>query len=95
MRVRNINGTSADNCPCGSWLEHWKKFSRQTSTYCPVDMCTEKTEAGAHVQKDGSHDERWFIIPLCKQHNAETGKTLTINSTVTLVPAIVSTTCGR
>jgi hypothetical protein len=47
------------------------------------------------VQKDGSHDERWFIIPLCKKHNAETGETLTINSTVTLVPAIAGTTCGE
>ena len=24
---KNISGTSQNNCNCGSWLEHWEKFS--------------------------------------------------------------------
>lgn len=95
MRVTNINGTSDNTCNCGSWLNHWKNFSRQSiPKYCPEESCVQKPGVGAHVQRDDSSDARWYIVPLCKTHNGETGKSLTISDSVTLVSANVSDTCG-
>ena len=96
MKVKNINGTSDNTCKCGSWLDHWKRFSGQSvPTYCPEEKCTQKPEVGAHVQKDSSTDDSWYIIPLCKTHNGETGKSLTVSDSVTLASANVSKTCGK
>lgn len=94
MRVRNIEGTSENVCKCGSWLDHWKNFSRQSlSAYCAERSCTKMPEVGAHVQKDTS-DNSWYIVPLCKDHNRKTAS-LEIVDSVALVPANVSITCGR
>lgn len=96
MKVKNINGTSANICKCGTWLEHWKKFSNQhLPGSCPVANCTQKPEVGAHVQKDSSTDSSWYIVPFCKAHNAEKGKSLFISDSITLVSANVSITCGK
>jgi len=96
MKVKNINGTSQKTCKCGSWLDHWKNFSGQSlPTYCPAVGCLEKAEVGAHVQKDSPTDSSWYIVPLCKKHNAETGKSLDIGDWVKLVSANVSETCGN
>src|SRR5690242_375654 len=34
IKVNNVNGTSDKYCKCGSWLDHWKKYSRQTTNHC-------------------------------------------------------------
>jgi len=95
MKVYNINGTSDNTCRCGSWLEHWKNFSKQSlPDYCPEKNCLKKPEVGAHVQKEG-YDNSWYIIPLCKTHNSETGKSLEVSDSIKLVPANVSETCGK
>lgn len=94
MKVININGTRENTCKCGSWLDHWKNYSRQSlPSYCPEAECREKPEVGAHVQKNGSTDKSWYIVPLCKTHNGETGKSLEVGS-VELVSANVNETCG-
>lgn len=94
MKVRNINGTSQNACKCGSWLKHWEKFGGKSApTYCSESSCTEKELVGAHVQKDTSTDKSWYIVPLCKKHNAKTDS-LTISDLTTLVSANVSQTCG-
>ena len=96
MKVKNINGTSDNACKCGSWLDHWKKFSSQSvPSFCPEEKCTKKPEVGAHVQKDSSSDTSWYIVPLCSAHNQEKGKSLTISDNVVLVSANVSSTCGK
>ncbi len=96
MKVNNINGTSDSTCKCSSWLEHWKKFSGQAlSTYCAEKACIKKPEVGAHVQKDSSTDKSWYIVPLCKDHNGETGRALTLVDSVALVSANVSLTCAK
>jgi hypothetical protein len=95
MRVRNIDGTSTRTCKCGSWLDHWKNFSGQSvPSLCPVVGCFQKPEVGAHVQRDSATDSSWYIVPLCRTHNAETGKSLDISDSVKLVSANVSQTCG-
>jgi hypothetical protein len=96
MKVKNVNGTGSNKCNCASWLQHWVDFSGQAlSTFCSEGKCTAKPEVGAHVQKDSDLDNNWYIVPLCKGHNAETGKSLTIVDSVQLVLANVSETCGR
>jgi hypothetical protein len=96
MRVKNINGTSQNACKCGSWLDHWKKFSGQVlPTYCTEKSCMGKPEVGAHVQKDSSTDSSWYIAPLCKTCNAKTGQSLDLMDGTALVPANVSETCGK
>jgi hypothetical protein len=96
MKINNINGTSDNTCKCGSWLDHWKKFSGQTlPTYCPESTCAQKPEVGAHVQKDSTSDSAWYIVPLCKTHNSKMGSSLTVSDSVALVSANVSKTCGR
>lgn len=93
MRVNNINGTSDNSCNCGSWLDHWKNYSRQSiPTDCPEKSCTKKPEVGAHVQKSGYGN--WYIVPLCADHNQQTGSSLEISDSIALVSANVSETCG-
>lgn len=94
MQVTNINGTSDNTCRCGSWLAHWRTFSRQElPALCAEIRCIETPEVGAHVQKAGSSE--WFIIPFCKSHNALQEQALTVVDWVPLVSANVSQTCGR
>ncbi len=96
MRVKNINGTSDNTCKCASWLDHWLRFSGQTlPSYCPEEKCLHRPEIGAHVQKDSSTDNNWYIVPLCKTHNGETGKSLNISDSIALVSACVGDTCGK
>lgn len=96
MKVTNVNGTSDNSCKCSSWLEHWKRFGGGSiPPYCPEKTCVQSPEVGAHVQKDGSPDRAWYIIPLCKKHNGEAGKSLDVSDGITLVSANVDTTCGK
>jgi len=86
MELHNINGTSDKTCACGSWLNHWRNFSRQTiPVYCPATSCVEKAEVGAFVQENGSTDMSWYIVPLCKKHNAKIGKSIDVSDYTTLV----------
>lgn len=96
MNVININGTSDNTCKCSSWLEHWKNFSGESlPDECPSNGCSEKPEVGAHVQKDSSTDDNWYIIPLCKDCNAKAGESLTVSDSIELASANVSETCGK
>ncbi len=96
MRVKTINGTAMNTCACGNWLNHWMKVSREPlPPYCPERCCRSRAEVGAHVQKENSGDASWYIVPLCREHNSEHGRSLTISDNVTLVPADVNRTCAR
>jgi len=94
MRVRNINGTSGLSCKCGSWLDHWKKHSKQTASYCSERSCMSSPEVGAHIQKDSSTDTSWYIVPLCHKHNQKATSLEIIDERV-LVSANQSQTCGK
>ena len=95
MRIVNINGTTDNTCKCGSWLNHWKKFSGDSlPVHCPEQSCTQKPGVGAHVQKESPTDKSWYIVPLCKKCNGKMGESLNISDSVKLVSANVSNTCG-
>ncbi len=96
MKIRNINGTSDTTCRCGSWLAHWKNFSGQAApTYCPAANCSNKDLVGAHVQKGGgSTDQKWYIYPLCEDHNKHKGE-LEVSDSYKLVSANKKETCEK
>lgn len=91
-RVKNINGTSDRDCACGSWLKHWENFSGDKAYYCSELNCFDKDLVGAHVQKANSNDDYWYIVPLCRLHNAHRGE-LDVNQQ--LVSANRSKTCEK
>ncbi len=94
MKVKNINGTANNSCSCGSWLDHWKRYSGQPiPAYCAEKSCIQRPDVGAHVQKDNFLDSSWYIVPLCNAHNRKSAA-LEIVDSVKLVPANVSMTCG-
>jgi hypothetical protein len=96
MRVININIHGGEACHCGNWLEHWRKFGGgEVPMYCPEKKCTNAPEMGALVQMENSADTHWYVIPLCKTHNAETGRAIEINDHTELVPADVKETCNK
>ena len=93
MKVKNINGTSQARCSCGSWLQHWKNYSGQTSTICRAAGCSRSDLVGAHVQKEVNYDDKWYIVPFCKAHNMATTSVELVSGT-NLVSANKSKTCG-
>jgi hypothetical protein len=92
MIVKNINGTSQSVCSCGSWLQHWRNFSNQQATICRALGCGRNDLVGAHVQKDVSYDNSWYIVPLCNGHNHASGSVELVAGTV-LVSANKKLTC--
>lgn len=92
-KIKNINGTTNNKCTCGSWLKHWENFSGQAVNSCSVKNCKENDLVGAHVQKTNL-DMNWYIIPLCKTHNASTGE-LEVTDTIIFVSANKSETCNK
>jgi hypothetical protein len=96
MKIRNINGTSDTTCKCGSWLKHWENFSRQARpSYCAASDCLKQELVGAHVQKGGaSTDQKWYIYPLCADHNKHTGE-LDVSDSYKLVSANKKETCEK
>ncbi|HDU8491122.1 TPA: hypothetical protein RG418_002112 [Aeromonas hydrophila] len=92
MKVKNIKGTSDNTCKCGSWLKHWEKYSDTKAGLCVEKGCMSEATVGAHVRKDSTTDQSWYIIPLCDSHNKEADE-MELFGTPTLVSANVSKTC--
>lgn len=70
-KVHNLNNTTDRKPPKGyaTWREWWEdKKGRKFST-CSCYSCTSSAEVGAHVQKHGSSDRKWYIVPLCRGCN--------------------------
>jgi len=94
-RVRNIEGTSENVCNCGSWLAHWEKFSGRKAAYCAELGCSSPATVGGHVTKEWVNGGRWYIIPLCSEHNSMKGKAFEVIDSTTFVSANVKETCGN
>ncbi len=96
MIITNINGTTDNICNCGSWLDHWLRFSGQLlPPHCPEARCIDKPTVGAHIQLGGlMGGNEWYIIPLCQSHNRSVAR-LEVSNSIRLVSANVGQTCGR
>ena len=96
MWVHNINGSSkrSPNCKCGSWKQHWLKFSgaKEWPTFCSVITCINHAEDGGHVQLKPKGD--WYIVPLCKSCNGKHGQSLEVSNGTLFAPADRASTCG-
>jgi hypothetical protein len=81
-------------CRCGSALAHWQRFSGQGFlTHCPVIACVRHADVGAVVTLAPGAQARRFIVPMCADHHAQRGRTLTVADTIALVSAEVAATC--
>lgn len=92
--IKNLKGTGALKCRCGSWIKHWDNFAKRSVGNCAVLRCTEKATDGAHVKKSGPADPKHYIIPLCHQHNISNESHKVLNSTE-FVPANTKETCRK
>ena len=99
-KIKHINGTSESSarCHCQTWKNHWSNFNpdRQNwPSYCVIHDCHRQAEVGAHVQKADSADDRWYIIPICKEHNLMTNQMFEVSDYVSFAPANQMETCGK
>ena len=62
---------------------------------CPELPCVNRLAVGAHVQRDDTTNKPRYIVPLCKAHNSQTGKSVNILDSTALVSANAANTCGR
>jgi len=79
LKVKNVSGTKEQSCACGSWIRHWKRYSKKPVEKCSVATCASAgTILGGHVRRAKSKkDQKIFIVPLCDACNND-GGTLTL-----------------
>lgn len=66
--IKNIQSASAPSCGCKTWLEHWTKESDQWLICCAEYSCTNPIHQGVLAQQAESHDEEWYVVPVCRKH---------------------------
>ena len=94
-KVKNVPDTADLTCKCNSWLEHWELFSKKKANKCSIEGCPETEDlVGAHVTGTILLNSRVYIIPLCKEHNADSWH-LEIPETVKKVSADPLETCRK
>lgn len=92
MSWKNKIGTADRACSCGSWKNHWIKFSKSDwPKSCVVLFCSNNPTVGAHVINVGVIGEK--IIPMCDSCN-KLQETFYLKSDVIKVSANQSITCG-
>ena len=84
VRVRNLNG-SRDIGNGADLLAIWERISGRNAYLCSVRDCINRPSKGGLVQKEGREDRGWYVIPLCKDCNTQTGRDLDIWDLVILV----------
>jgi hypothetical protein len=67
--IKNINSVFIPRFACSTWYEHWERASQQWLICCAEHTCTKPISQGALVQKAEENDDKWYIVPLCKQHS--------------------------
>ena len=74
-KVRNINGSSDNKPPEGysSWIDAWSSLIGCDNVNCACRDCEKRATDGAHVKKEGTGDNCWYIVPLCHKHNMDNG----------------------
>lgn len=98
VKIKNANGTAGKSCGCGSWLQHWEKFSKKKSAKCSVHGCNQQAAVGAHITRPRAENDAYktapYIVPMCASHNGQHGNTFDSKEGVTFVWANVTETCG-
>ena len=90
---KNKVGTADRACKCGSWKNHWIKFSDKAwPAKCSVEGCNNSATVGAHVYNKNVSGEK--IIPACDSCNKRTDH-FSLKYGVTLVSANKSERCEK
>lgn len=90
---RNKGGTGERSCECGSWANHWLKFSgKPWPTLCSVANCISMATLGAHVT-NAAFDQREYIVPMCAGCNSRFDDFELAGTTI--VPANKAETCEK
>lgn len=88
----NKVGTQDRACGCGTWKDHWVKYSEKSwPTVCSVNGCSSRATVGAHVINGAVKGER--IVPMCDACNKRSG-TFTLKGGISVPSANRSETCG-
>lgn len=88
----NKNGTGVRACRCGTWAQHWVRFSGKSwPAACSVQSCSNKPTLGGHVINSSVAGER--VVPLCDSCNKLSG-TFTLKGGVSVPSANRANTCG-
>lgn len=99
MRVINVPNTENQQCSCGSWKDHWRKFNpnklaAMLQENCAVVGCAGMFEHGGRVRMAG--DTTIYIVPLCAScGSSENTAPYLIYEHVSMVPADPRATCNR
>ena len=62
----NVDGSSGDTLPHGSWIGHWESVTGQRRGECSYEGCTRVSDVGGHVwiKRQGVH-----LVPICTACN--------------------------
>ena len=96
--IRNQAGTADRSCHCGTWLDHWKTYTKSPGdAKCAVEGCEQDAEVGAHVELNLVSDFKGksFIAPMCLEHNGKHGGEFRTKPGHLLAVGNVADTCGK
>lgn len=79
IRVKNLENT-ADRKPADGSATFKEFYERRRGwpNLCSCISCRQKAEVGAHVKKVDSYDNKWYIVPLCRNHNNQFGEEIDV-----------------
>ncbi|HLX59899.1 MAG TPA: hypothetical protein VKX17_01335 [Planctomycetota bacterium] len=90
--LKNFNRIIPAKCKCASWLEHWKKFSRQPVAICCAELCAGTATAAAFGQR--RTDNVLVVVPVCEKHARVKSDRFPMYTGVKAVPVDMRVTCG-
>lgn len=89
----NKGDTSAGSCDCGSWRDHWMKYSNLAwPGICSVQGCSSAPTLGGHVINEQVTGEK--IVPMCDTCNGLSGS-FNLKGGVRLISANTAETCEK
>lgn len=84
---KNKRGTEDRNCQCGSWKNHWLKFSGKSwPGKCATSGCNNAVKLEVHIYKTSSHVTGKYIVPACDSCDKRTNR-FNLKISAILVPA--------
>jgi len=87
MIVTNISDETITETARMNWLNYWKHFAQRQYCYCSEVNCTAHHDHGVLVKQKGHNEEKFFVVPLCKEHSYGYQHQLEIDESVDVVSA--------
>lgn len=92
---KNANGTSDRICRCGSWKNHWLRYSDVAlwPKTCSVEGCCNPATLGAHIYNP-SISNKIYIVPMCDSCNQKR-YTFILKNGINLASSNKQETCNK